>query len=277
MLMAVQFVLMLDSNPPKEVPRAFVEAAWPESMGSYIVSLFKTMIPGIAAAAAGFSVWSNRKQMSKPVLSAAILALAMAVLFVPLLQAAENQTEAAAPQMQAAAAQPHSGEELMQASGKFVRLSDPRQQPGRPVEEGWQQALWKSMTQAIATEEAQVVMVFSRQGCPWCDRLVKVLHKAIQQRAAFIESEEAASVGGLLAAPLRVFVYDAKEFRPLVEQFRLEGFPTMLFFGRRGVKPAMVPGYLSDEDFGRVLSDVANAQPERAGGRKRGKLFGIFR
>lgn len=186
----------------------------------------------------------------------------------------EQAQEAAAPQRQSHLPMPHSGEELMTEPGSFVRVADPRLQPGEGVDHGWQQELWKSMTRAVTSGKEQVVMVISRQGCPWCDRLVPVLRNAIQQRAAFVESDEAREAAGLLGAPLRVFVYDAEEFGPLVEQFQIEGFPTMLFFGQRDVKAVMVPGYLDDENFGKVLSDVAQALPE---GKKRRKFLGIFR
>jgi len=276
-LVTLWFALILVSHCQRGNPRLFIEAAWPESMGSYVFNLSKTMLPGIAATVAGGFVWFNRGRMSKSILAVTILALSLAVVALPLLQATEEPPmESAASRVQMAQA-PHSGEERMQESGRFVRVSDPRHQPGEPVQPGWQQALWKSMTNAIAAGEEQVVMVISRQGCPWCDRLLPVLQKAIGERAVFVASDQAGDVGGLLAAPLRVFVYDAQEFGPIVEQFRVEGFPTLLFFGQRGVKPIMVPGYLDDKGFGQVLHDIAVAEPERPGGRKRGKLFGIFR
>lgn len=164
----------------------------------------------------------------------------------------------------------------MAAHRKFVRVADPRQGPGEPVQEGWQKALWMSMTQAMSSGQEQVVMVVSRQGCPWCDRLVPVLQRAVEKRAAL--AEEAGGAGlNLLTAPLRVFVYDAQEFAPIIEKLRVEGFPTILVFGVPGVQPVMYPGYVDDENFERLVNQVAEAQPEPEGGRKRRRFLGIFR
>jgi len=113
-------------------------------------------------------------------------------------------------------------------------------------------------------------MVFSRQGCPWCDKLLPVLQKAILNRTSGSRGE------GMLFAPLRVFIYDAEEFGPVISQFGVEGFPTMLVFGGPGVKPRMVPGYLDDADFERLLTDAATAEPEPPEGQEK-KGWGPFR
>merc|ERR1712224_1047533 len=63
---------------------------------------------------------------------------------------------------------PHSGEDRLQKGGSIVRVADPRQKKPEALEEGWQLALWGSVNQALAAGEEQVVLVFSRQGCPWC-------------------------------------------------------------------------------------------------------------
>merc|ERR1712012_659598 len=71
---------------------------------------------------------------------------------------------------------PHSGEVVLTADGSAcVRVADPRHPEGDAVEEGWQRLLWSSMAEAIKKGEEQVVMVFTRQHCPWCERLLPVL------------------------------------------------------------------------------------------------------
>jgi len=81
---------------------------------------------------------------------------------------------------------PHSGEEVMLPDGAFVRSADPRTRgdPDGAVQEGWQQRLLGDMTMSIKQGKEQVVMVFSRQGCPWCDRQLPVLQRAIQRRSS---------------------------------------------------------------------------------------------
>jgi len=81
---------------------------------------------------------------------------------------------------------PHSGEEVMLLDGNFVRSADPRTRgdPDGVVQEGWQQRLLGDMTMSIKQGKEQVVMVFSRQGCPWCDRQLPVLQRAIQRRSS---------------------------------------------------------------------------------------------
>merc|ERR1712083_969833 len=110
----------------------------------------------------------------------------------------------------------------------------------------------------------QGVMVFSRQGCPWCDRLLPVLRNNILRR---LDSSSAPPMGAghnLLSTPLRVFVYDAEEFAPIMERFRIEGFPTILFFGQPGVRPRLIPGYRDEDTFAKLLAEIATAKPEPA-------------
>merc|ERR1712032_1763660 len=52
-----------------------------------------------------------------------------------------------------------------------------------------------------------------------------------------------------------------------------EGFPTILAFGRPGVKPRMVPGYLGDEDFERLIVDTAEAEPEPPKGARKNRRW----
>jgi thioredoxin-related protein len=171
---------------------------------------------------------------------------------------------------------PRSGEERLLPDGTFVRVADPR--PGNgPIEEGWQQALWTEMAEAIQKGEEQVVMVFSRENCPWCDRLHPVLQNAIKRRAAAISDGSRQESAPLLNSPLRIFVYDAMEFGPIMQRFKITGFPTILAFGPPGSRPAMVPGYLGDDDFDRLLAEIAVAEPATEERPQKQKRRGVFR
>jgi len=221
-------------------------------------------------------IYTRQATLSKPVLGLVSLVVVLVFLAGPL-ALKQQQPSAAAPQQLEQRAQrapmPHSGELRLSRQGVFATVPDPRDPENKAdgVQEGWERALWYSMTEAMQGGQEQVVMVFSREGCPWCDRLLPVLEKAIATRAA------AASPGaGVLAnAPLRVFIYDAAEFGPIVEKFQLQGFPSMLIFGNPGVKPHMVAGYVGDEDFARILNEAANARPEPLEPPKKRKLFGL--
>lgn len=194
---------------------------------------------------------------------------------------------------------PHSGEEILMSDGRFVRLSDPqnRQSGETSVTEGWQQRLLGDMTNAIKSGEEQVVMVFSREGCPWCDRLLPVLHRAIQRRSgidvetplegaaqAFLlpgaQSRAAVGMGavpsrssGLLFAPIRVFVFDAAEFPYFVQAFKVEAFPTIIAWGPPGVTPLAAQGYLDDANFAELLKTVATGKVEEEPAAKKKGLF----
>jgi len=197
---------------------------------------------------------------------------------------------------------PHSGEEVL-IDGHFVRPADPqnRQSGKTAVTDGWQQRLLSDMTDAIKKGEEQVVMVFSRQGCPWCDRMLPVLQRAIQRRsgldveepveadlqAAFlfpgVQSRAAVGMGavptrsgGLLFAPLRIFVFDAGEFPYFVQSFNVQAFPTTIAWGSPGVPPLSAQGYLDDANFADLLKTVAVAKPEEVeptSGKKKKSLF----
>merc|ERR1719401_1011794 len=115
-----------------------------------------------------------------------------------------------------------SGEEILTSDGRFVRLPDPTKAEGSPVDEDWQQALTGALATALAKGREQVVLVFTREGCPWCDQQMPILRKAIQRRAgrgdvggdvgAAFTSPSTLAGGSLLFAPLRVFIIDAGEF-----------------------------------------------------------------
>ena len=42
---------------------------------------------------------------------------------------------------------------------------------------------WGTLTTAIRSGREQVVIVFSREGCPWCEKQLPVVHRAMQRRA----------------------------------------------------------------------------------------------
>lgn len=201
---------------------------------------------------------------------------------------------------------PHSGELVMLDDGSFMRRADPEAAPGAAVQQGWQQRLVTSMTTSIKSGQEQVVMVFSRQGCPWCVRQEPVLRRAIQRRAgspyadeeapeedayaageAFVLPLGRAAVmgggpvpprsGGLLFAPLRVFIFDAGEFPGLMQSFGVDAFPTTIAWGPPGVAPVAAKGYLDDENFDKVLEAVATAEPRGSGEGGKRKRRGLFR
>merc|ERR1719228_1652797 len=100
-----------------------------------------------------------------------------------------------------------------------------------------------------------------------------VLRRAMQSRAAHIEEANSTltSVRGVTSLrsgplspgsvlpPLRIFIIDAGEFPFMARRFRVEAFPTTVFFGRPGVTPIMAQGYLSDLQLSEVLQQIANA------------------
>jgi thiol-disulfide isomerase/thioredoxin len=230
---------------------------------AYLVRVVSALLPGLVVASTGYVIYTRRERSPKVACVSAVL-LGLAALTAPMtvsprLPERSRQVAHGASAGGALGAQvtPHSGEHRLTADGSFVAVADPRQAPGQSVQEGWQQALWESMSDAIQAGNEQVVMVLSRQGCPWCDRLVPVLENAIQKRAA-----APAGAPGMLSAPLRVFILDAQEFAPVMQHFKVEGFPTMLVFGAPGVTPRLVPGYLDDENFDQLLSVVATAEPD---------------
>lgn len=251
-------------------------------LGAYLVRAITSYLPGLALGAVAYALYLRRgsEGRSKTLWClAAVLFAVMAFLGPVMLESAKGSSHAPS-QVQAPTPAPtqlpHSGEVVLSHDrSSCMRVADPRHPEGDAVEEGWQRLLWTSMADAIKNGEEQVVMVFTRQHCPWCDRLLPVLQRAIAKRAAAIAGGNPEG-GGLLSSPLRIFTYDAQEFMPVVQQFQLEGFPTILAFGRPGVKPRMVPGYLGDEDFDKLIVDSAEAEPEPPKGARKKRRF-LFR
>jgi len=224
---------------------------------SYLAKLLLSLTPGLAVAGGAFALYRSKESQPKPIWYISTALLAMLALTIPVVIPQMPQKEEV-PEIQL-----RSGEERLMPNGKFVLVSDPRPGSG-PAQEGWQQALWTEMADAISKGEEQVVMVFSRPGCPWCEKLHPVLQNAIKKRADLLASGAPAEddTPPLLQSPLRVFVYDASEFGPIMRRFGVEGFPTLFFFGPPGSKPTVVPGYLSDADFEKVATAAASAEVE---------------
>lgn len=196
---------------------------------------------------------------------------------------------------------PRSGEEVLLSDGSFVRVADPAKKGSKDITatQGWQQRLLTDLTDSLQRGQEQVLIVFSRQGCPWCERQLPVLQRAIAKRAGGVGSEDepadapvagAAFVGGtaavglqgapggtgsLLFAPLRVFVFDANEFPQMMQAFRVEAFPTSIAWGSPGVTPVQAQGYLDDDTLAEVLKQVALSKPEpiQPEGKKKKGLF----
>jgi len=265
------------------------------------------MLPGLTAALVGVALMSRQENSSKWAWCA--LALLLAGYIAPWavrvrssiegkpLPGARLPSEAAAPGAVPVGV-PHSGEEILMSDGRFIRLADPakRGTDDTSANEGWQERLMGDMTNAIKSGQEQVVMVFSREHCPWCDKQLPVLQRAIERRAnggAGPDSMQAApafllpgpsslaavgmgAAGGVLFGPLRIFVLDAAEFAPLAQAFKVEAFPTSVAWGPPGVTPMAAQGFLDDQNFDQLLRTVAMGGPPgapEAGGRRKRRLF----
>lgn len=139
------------------------------------------------------------------------------------------------------------------------------------MEPGWQLGLAAAIRDAKRLGQKQVVLLFSRHGCPKCERMKPVLCRAIQSRAKDILFDlaggEMVFVGGvgLTLAPLRVFVLHAGEFPILMHICRIKAFPTSLFLGQPGVGALLAQGLLSDEQVAEILHAAAVAEPPMEG------------
>jgi len=150
-----------------------------------------------------------------------------------------------------------SGEEVLKSNGSFKRVADPSLGEEGVVQEGWQDAMRRQMAFAVSRGEAQVVLMFTRQGCPECDRQLEVIRHAMQSRVGV----EGGAGGNLLWAPVRLFVMDEAEFVEVAEKFKVQDFPTCLIFGRPQVEPIVAPGFVDEDTFDRLLRTVAVQQP----------------
>lgn len=261
--MLVAFIVATGRSGSAGGSTAFTAAA--TTFQSYFSQLVVSLIPGFGIAGGAYALYKNSGSQPKVLLYTLSALLAMAALATPIVLESLS-----VPQKEVRAeVQLRSGEFRLMQNGKFIFVSDPRPGSG-PAQEGWQQALWTEMAEAISKGEEQVVMVFSRPGCPWCEKLHPVLENAIKRRADFLASGAGAGENqtdqvdqpSLLHSPLRIFVYDASEFAPIIRRFGIEGFPTIYFFGPPGSRPTVVPGYLSDQDFDKVCKSAAESEVE---------------
>lgn len=281
---------------------AFVSVIF--NMVLMVFNMVMTLLPGFAIASLGFYVytrWGTMTRKSWAGVGGAVFLLAVFWAVNVRINAAARavpapdvphvlEPEESGPVVGSV----HSGEEVQLADGTWTRLPDPTKKSPTP-RQGWQQGLATAMTDAIRKGEEQVVLVFSRQGCPWCDRQLPVLRRAILRRkGGDVDLEDNAELpvafvggsavmpppsmgGNLLFAPLRVFILDAGEFPTLAQEFKVEAFPTSLIFGSPGVTPMMGRGYLDDNTFDEVLRGMATQVPEMEGAapqpRRRRRLF----
>eukprot|EP00929_Paragymnodinium_shiwhaense_P099921 TRINITY_DN6184_c0_g1_i1.p1 TRINITY_DN6184_c0_g1~~TRINITY_DN6184_c0_g1_i1.p1 ORF type:complete len:341 (-),score=61.79 TRINITY_DN6184_c0_g1_i1:448-1410(-) len=267
-----------------------------------LVELSVMILPGACVVLFGYAVVMKRDRLTPKVWGglACVLAGVLLLWALRVKQATEPAGAAANPAADAFVPQPRSGE-LLPHEGAFVMVPAPgNMTPGGPAPEEWRQDLAKSLSQAIAQGQEQVVMVFSREGCPWCTRLEPVLHRAIVERARDIMTsmgggmdaapQSAFAVGGggagatgegLTLAPLRIFILDASEFPAIMQNFGVQAFPTMIFFGPPGAPPMMAQGYLDDDKMREAIRTAATASPDMveppAEQQKRGKRRGLFR
>jgi len=264
-------------------------------LASLVYGLVVFVLPGCAVIGFGYAIFAKWEGMTRAMKAGVVvLAIACVIFWAMRVRAAAEAAEKVGPS--SAASDPsaagltsrttmgpigpvHSGEEVCNSEGQCIRLADPTKAEGQAAE-GWQQSLAGAMTDAIRRGEEQVVLMFTREGCPWCDRQVPVIHRAIQKRMATTASGAkgvaapalaflggAAGLGGsgLLMAPLRVFVLDAGEFPYLAQQFKIEAFPTSMVFGLPGVTPLVAKGYLDDDNFDQVIRAAAIAPPPAGG------------
>mmetsp|Transcript_5601 Transcript_5601/g.10538 ORF Transcript_5601/g.10538 Transcript_5601/m.10538 type:complete len:320 (+) Transcript_5601:90-1049(+) len=305
---AMAFSALLQSASPLAAATTAgrIEAAqlqFAEYVAAVFLSVLQTitaLLPGLLLAASIWAMYSLRERLSLRA-RCGFVALLFACLLALTVTRGKHLNESAEPERVAtpvrldnagagAAPQPagpvHSGEEVLMNDGSFRRLADPNKMDG-PVEEGWQQALAKGMVNAIASGEEQVVIMFTRQGCPWCEKQLPVLQDAIRRRSAAGGNAAGAAgaglafVGGvkggnLLQSPLRIFVLDANEFPQLIQQFQIQAFPTSIIFGAPRVAPLMGKGFLDEDTLDQMLMAAATAQPEpeeQPRGRRRRGFF----
>lgn len=141
----------------------------------------------------------------------------------------------------------------------------------------------EAVSEALRTQRAQVILMFTRQGCPWCDRQVPVFHRALQNRskdiaeaAAIVAEMEVLSIagmGGTSISRLRVFFLDASEVPELARSFRIEAFPTSVLFCPKGGAPVVVKGFLGDDDLQELLRAVALMHHSRDEGLSRNRQW----
>lgn len=132
-------------------------------------------------------------------------------------------------------------------------------EPKLAMKKGWQEGFMESINEAIGEGTSQVAIIFSMNGCPWCDKMYTVAQEVVIKRSD--AAEEVASAEALLSAPLRVFVLYAEEFPGAAQQFDVQGFPTIVAFGPQGAVKAT--GFLDEDGFKQMLSVAVLGVPEQ--------------
>jgi len=280
-------------NPEAQTRRKAMAVLLVLGMFLLAPNLLLQILPGVTAVVVGIALLTQRENASKWAWCALALLLASYIAPWALRVRSSFEPMGGSPlhglgesDSSVPAGTPQSGEEVLVQSGQFVRVADPGH-PNGPVTEGWQQRLLAEMTDAVKTGQAQVLMVFSREGCPWCQRQLPVLQNAIRKRAgrtappgdveaqpAFLASRSTAAVGmaevqpgggRLSSAPLRVFIFYAEEFPYVAQTFKVEAFPTHIAWGRPGVPPLAAQGFLDEQNLDQLLYEVAAAEPQDQG------------
>jgi thiol-disulfide isomerase/thioredoxin len=153
-----------------------------------------------------------------------------------------------------------SGELVCSKDGQCSLRPDPRQPAGADPGADWTQGLSLALTESLKSGREQVVIVFSRQNCPWCDKMKPVLERALIERSKVATGGDPNPSDGLLRSALRVFVIDAGQFASLTQSFGVKSFPTSMFFGVPGQDPVMAEGYLDDAKFKQHLKDAGGSR-----------------
>lgn len=144
----------------------------------------------------------------------------------------------------------HSGEWICEDDGQCIIRAHP--------DLGW------VMGDALKRGKDQMIIVFARRGCPWCEKLVPVIQKAVLGRSKDVSAATTVERDddSLLNAPLRVFVIDAGELDGLSERFGVTTFPTIMFFGKSGQEPLVAEGYLDEEGFSEFVRTAGETVSE---------------
>eukprot|EP00930_Biecheleria_cincta_P075307 TRINITY_DN62472_c0_g1_i1.p1 TRINITY_DN62472_c0_g1~~TRINITY_DN62472_c0_g1_i1.p1 ORF type:complete len:299 (-),score=29.87 TRINITY_DN62472_c0_g1_i1:148-1044(-) len=143
-------------------------------------------------------------------------------------------------------------------SGEWICTDDGQCVMRRHPDLGW------VMSDALRQGKDQMVIVFSRPDCPWCEKLVPVIQKALRGRSEDVAAADtvAQDADSMLKSPLRVFVIDAGELGNLTERFGVSAFPTIMFFGRSGQEPLVAEGYLDEKGFSEFVRTAGESSSE---------------
>jgi len=250
-----------------------------------VTEALRSLLPGVVLGIGSYTLYSRHRELpTRKLRAGCALLILTAVYAVPWrsLGRVPDSRPSAEQRVNAVLSGVLSGEEVM-VGESFARLADPGKPLGNPPDQGWQRNLLSHITEAIRAEDSQVALVFSRQGCPWCDRQLPVLRNAIMERSGekaleFDEVSEFASPEGdslsIANRTLRVFVLDADEFPMVAQQFEVDAFPATMVFGLRGGTPLMARGLLDDKTFkDMLLAAAAGFMPDTGHPKRRRGIF----